>query len=100
MLAIKFLILVLCVFFGYFGGYFFTEVWNIGKYKIFDFEAFQCRQCLSFHISWVTSTFMALLLMDLWMIPVGIIFALFLWLGLRIDQNKKTININEDDLDR
>lgn len=94
MLAIKFLILVLCVFFGYFGGYFFTEVWNIGKYKIFDFEGFKCRQCLSFHISWVASTFMALLLMDLRMIPVGIIFALFLYLGLKIDQKRKTEKID------
>lgn len=94
MLAIKFIILVLCVFLGYLGGYLFTEVWNIGKYRIFDFEAFKCRQCLSFHISWVASTFMALLLRDFWMLLIGVAFAFILWLGLKIDQKRKTEKID------
>lgn len=99
MLAIKFIILVLCVFLGYFGGYLFTEVWNIGKYKVFDFKAFQCRPCLSFHISWVSSTFMALLLTDAVMIPIGIAFAFALWVGLKIDQKNKTVKLEDYDLE-
>lgn len=94
MLAIKFILLVISVFIGYLGGYLFTEKWNIGKYKIFDFEAFQCRQCLSFHIAWVTSTIISLLFGDWVMLFIGIGFAFMLFIGLKIDQNRKTIDLN------
>ena len=100
MLAVKFLLLVLSTFVGYLGGYLFTEVWNIGKYKIFDFEGFKCRPCLSFHITWVTATFIALLMLDARMIPVGIFFALMLWLGLKIDQRRKTVDVNSYHLEK
>lgn len=94
MIAIKFLILLACVFTGYTLGYLFTEKLNISKWGLFDFEAFKCRSCLSFHISWVTSTFIALLFMDFKMLLVGIIFAFGLWLGLKVDQKRKTVNLN------
>ena len=94
MLAVKFILLVLSVFIGYLGGYLFAEKWNIGRFKIFDFEGFKCRQCLSFHIAWVTSTIISLLFGDWIMLFIGIGFALMLFIGLKIDQKRKTIDLN------
>lgn len=94
MLAVKFILLVLSVFIGYLGGYLFAEKWNIGRFKIFDFEGFKCRQCLSFHIAWVTSTIISLLFADWTMLFVGIGFAFMLFIGLKIDQKRKTVDVN------
>lgn len=94
MLAVKFILLVLSVFIGYLGGYLFAEKWNIGRFKIFDFEGFKCRQCLSFHIAWVTSTIISLLFNDWMMLLIGIGFALMLFIGLKIDQKRRTVDIN------
>ena len=90
MIAIKFLILVLCVFVAYTLGYIFTETkYDLQRYKLFDFEAFKCRKCLSFHISWVLSTFISLIFVDFIMLGFGIIFAAFLFLGLHIDEKRR-----------
>lgn len=96
MLVVKFLLLLLSTLLGYFGGYFFTEVLDIDRYKVFQFKAFQCRPCLSFHISWVISTIFALAFLDWDMAIVGVGFALMLWIGLKIDQRNKTV----DDVDK
>lgn len=97
MLAIKFVLLVLSVFIGYFLGYFLTETkYRLADYSAaFQFEVWECRKCLSFHISWVTSTFIALLFSDWCMVAIGIFFAFMLYFGLVIDQRKKTISINK-----
>lgn len=90
MIAIKFIILVICVLVAYTLGYIFTETkYDLQRYPLFDFEAFKCRKCLSFHISWVLSTFISLLFGDLIMLVLGIIFAAFLFLGLHIDEKKR-----------
>ena len=100
MLAIKFILLVISVFIGYTLGYVFTETkLRLAKWKLFQFEAFQCRQCLSFHIAWVTSTIISLLFGDWTMLLVGVGFAFMLWLGLKIDQKRKTIDVNNYYLD-
>jgi hypothetical protein len=92
-MAIKFILLVLCVLIAYTLGYVLTETkYDLQKYPLFDFEAFKCRKCLSFHISWVLSTFTSLLFNDWVMVIVGIIFASFLFIGLKIDENKRMIN--------
>lgn len=65
MITIKFILLVLCVLIAYTLGYIFTETkYDLQQYPIFDFEAFRCKKCLSFHISWVLSTFTATLFND------------------------------------
>lgn len=79
---------------GYFLGYLLTEKYDIAnKWKILDFEGFKCRQCLSFHIAWVTSTTISLLFNDWIMLIIGIIFAFALFAGLKIDQKNKTIKV-------
>lgn len=94
MMAVKFLLLIASVLIGYFLGYLLTEKYNIAsKWEILDFEGFKCRQCLSFHISWVTSTFISLLFGDWIMLIIGVVFAFALFIGLKIDQNNKTIKI-------
>lgn len=94
MLALKFMLLLLSTFSGYVLGYTFTEEYEIAnRWKIFDFEAFRCRQCLSFHIAWVISTIISLLYEDWIMLIVGIIFAFALFIGLKIDQKRKTIKL-------
>lgn len=96
MLAIKFVLLVLSVFIGYTLGYIFTETkYRLARYDIFAFEAFECRKCLSFHIAWVTSTFIALLFKDWIMLAIGIAFAFVLFLGLYIDEKHRYISYNE-----
>lgn len=90
MIAIKFIILVICVLVAYTLGYIFTETkYDLQKYQLFDFEGFKCRKCLSFHISWVLSTFISLLFVDFVMLGFGIIFSAFLFLGLHIDEKKR-----------
>lgn len=89
-IAIKFLILVICVLVAYTLGYVFTETkYDLQRYKLFDFEAFKCRKCLSFHINWVLSTFISLLFGDFVMLGFGLIFAAFLFLGLHIDEKRR-----------
>lgn len=94
MLVIKFILLLLSVFTGYLFGYLFTEKYPLAnKWKVLDFEGFKCRQCLSFHIAWVTSTVISLLFEDWIMIIIGIVFAFALFAGLKIDQRNKTIKV-------
>lgn len=94
-MAIKFIILVICTLTAYTLGYIFTETkYDLQQYPIFDFEAFKCRKCLSFHISWVLSTFISLLFNDWVMLVVGIIFAFALFIGLKIDENNRMIKDN------
>ena len=94
-LLAKLWILIASVIIAYVLGYYLTEYYNIGKFKLFDFEAFKCRQCLSFHIAWVLSSSASLLLGDWVMFAVGIVFAFALFFGLKIDQKRKTISIND-----
>jgi hypothetical protein len=94
MLAIKFILLVFSVFLGYFLGYFFTETkYRLAKYDVFRMMVWECRKCLSFHIAWVTSTFISLLFSDWIMFTIGLFFAIMLHIGLRIDEKNKTIKI-------
>lgn len=94
MLAIKFLLLILSVFLGYFLGYFFTETkYRLARYDVFRMTVWECRKCLSFHIAWVTSTFISLLFSDWIMFTIGLFFAIMLHIGLRIDEKSKTIKI-------
>lgn len=87
MITIKFIILLICVFLGYVLGYVFTETkYDLQRYEIFDFEAFKCRKCLSFHVSWVLTTIASTLFNDWIMFAVGIFFSFMLFLGLKIDE--------------
>lgn len=96
MLAVKFLLLVVSVLLGYFLGYFFTETkYRLARLGVFKMTVWECRQCLSFHIAWVTSTFISLLFCDWYMLIIGIFFAFMLYIGLRIDQRKKTVYITD-----
>ena len=95
MLAIKFILLVISVFIGYTLGYLLTEKYTLSNWSLFNFEAFKCRQCLSFHIAWVTSTLISLLFEDWVMLVIGVAFAFMLFLGLKIDQKRKTIRIED-----
>lgn len=94
MLAIKFLLLVLCVFVGYFLGYFLTETkYRLSRFDVFKMIVWECRKCLSFHITWTLTTFISLLFCDWIMFIIGIFFAFMLFLGLYLDQKHKTIKI-------
>ena len=96
MLTIKFLILVACVLIGYTLGFIFTEgeELRLSKYRLFQFEAFECRQCLSFHITWVLTTLCSTLFSDWLMFIIGLFFAAMLFTGLYIDEKNKTIKID------
>lgn len=94
MLAIKFLLLVFSVLFGYTMGYIFTDTkYRLNRWRLFQFQAFECRKCLSTHIAWVTSTFISLLFEDWYMLIIGLIFAGVLFLGLYKDEKNKTIKL-------
>ena len=94
MLAVKFLLLILSVLIGYFLGYFLTETkYRLARYDVFKMTVWECRKCLSTHITWVTSTFISLLFNDWIMFTIGLFFAAMLFIGLYIDQKNKTIKI-------
>ena len=95
-LIIKFALLLLSTLIGYTLGYILTETkYRLSKYKIFQFKAFVCRPCLSFHLAWVTATFVALSFVDWIMLIIGILFAFALFTGLKIDEKNKTISISD-----
>ena len=94
MIALKFILLIFSVFLGYFLGYFLTETkYRLARYDVFKFKAFECRKCLSTHIAWVTSTFIAAILADWVVFIVGLGFAAMLFLGLYVDEKNKTVKI-------
>lgn len=95
MLAIKFIILVLCVLVGYTLGFIFTETkYRLGRYPLFQFQAFECRKCLSTHITWVLTTLASCIFSDLLMFIVGLFFATMLFVGLYIDEKRRTIHLD------
>lgn len=94
MLAIKFIILVLCVLVGYTLGFIWTETkYRLGRYPLFQFQAFECRKCLSTHITWVLTTLASCIFSDLLMFIIGLFFASMLFTGLYIDEKNKTIKL-------
>lgn len=94
MLAIKFIILVLCVLVGYTLGFIFTETrYRLGRYPLFQFQAFECRKCLSTHITWVLTTLSSCIFYSWEMFIVGLFFATMLFIGLYIDEKNKTIKL-------
>ena len=98
MLAIKFILLVFSVLFGYTLGYVLTETkYRLSRYPLFQFKGFECRKCLSTHIAWVTSTFISLLFGDWYMLIIGLVFASALFTGLYIDERNRTLKIEDYD---
>lgn len=98
MLAIMFLILVISTLVGYTLGYMFTETkYRLARYPLFQFKAFECRKCLSFHITWVLATFFSALFYSWEMFITGLFFATMLFIGLKIDEKNRTITIEEYD---
>lgn len=96
MITVKFLLLITSVFIGYFLGYFLTETkYKLSRFDVFKMTVWECRQCLSFHIAWVTSTFISLLFEDWIMLSIGVVFAFILFIGLKIDQKNHTISIED-----
>lgn len=97
MITIKFILLLSSVFLGYFLGYMLTETrYRLSRYDVFKFQAFECRKCLSTHIAWVTSTLFSTFFNDWIMFIVGLFFASMLFLGLYLDEKKRTVKIDMD----
>lgn len=92
MMSVKFILLVICVLVGYALGYIFTETkYDLQRWELFDFKMFKCRPCLTFHITWVLTTFTSLLFNDWKMVGVGIVFAFALFILLKIDEKRRFI---------
>lgn len=93
---LHFLILVGCTLVAYTLGYILTETkYALSRWSLFKFKAFTCRRCLTFHIGWVSSTAISLYLNDWVMLVCGILFALMTWLGLKIDEKRKTVKLED-----
>lgn len=87
MMSVKFLLLIICVLVAYVLGYIFTETkFDLQRWEIFDFQMFKCRPCLTFHISWVLTTFTSLLFYDWWMLLWGVCFSLGMFILMKIDE--------------
>lgn len=87
MMSVKFLLLILCVLVAYVLGYIFTETkFDLQRWELFDFQMFKCRPCLTFHISWVLTTFTSLLFYDWWMLLWGVCFSLGMFILMKIDE--------------
>lgn len=99
MLAIKFILLLFSVFVGYILGFIFTEDedFRLSRFRLFQFQAFECRKCLSTHIAWVTSTLISLIFEDWLMLIIGLVFAAALFTGLYIDEKNKIIDLDDYD---
>lgn len=94
MTYINFLVLVGIVLIGFSLGWALTETkFRLSKWRLFQFEAFECRQCLTFHLIWVPSVAYGLWENSWMTIAVGVLFAFCVWAGIKIDQSKRTKKI-------
>lgn len=90
----NFLILVLIVLVGFTLGWVLTETkFRLSKWRLFQFESFECRQCLTFHLIWVASVAYGLWENSWITIAVGVLFAFCVFFGIKIDQSKRTKKI-------
>lgn len=90
MMSVKFLLLIICVLVAYVLAYIFTETkFDLQRWEIFDFQMFKCRPCLTFHISWVLTTFTSLLFYDWWMLLWGVCFSIGMFILMKIDEYNK-----------
>lgn len=89
-MSVKFILLIFAVLMGYVLGYVFTETkYDLQRWKVFDFKAFKCRPCLTFHISWVLSVFISCFFNDWFMMMVGIGFSFGMFILLKIDEQQR-----------
>lgn len=89
-MALKFILLILLTFLGYTFGFYITEKLRPAeRWKLFDFKAFRCRPCCSFHCTWVLTTFAGLLMADWIFVALGFLWAGVLFAGLKIDEKNK-----------
>lgn len=94
MTYINFLVLVGIVLIGFTLGWLFTETrFRLSKWRLFQFEAFVCRQCLTFHLIWVPSVAYGLWVHSWMTILVGVIFSFIVWAGIKLDIKKRTKKI-------
>ena len=94
MIAIKFIILILCILFSYIMGYTFTIKFPLSRYDIFKFKLFECRKCFTFHIGWITTTFISLLFEHyIGMLIFGIIFNIGFFILMDKDERNRYVDI-------
>lgn len=92
MIALEFIILILIMILSYVLGYYLTEVIHLPNYSsLFDFKAFVCRKCLSFHICWISETIASLLFHNYVMLVIGILLSIGLFVGLYQDEKSRFI---------
>lgn len=92
MTAIGFLSLVMATLLSYTFGFILTETrYTLARYRLFQFKAFMCRPCLSFHICWVLNTALSLFMDSGIMLAVGMVFSAFLYIGLKIDEKGRFV---------
>ena len=91
---IEFILLVFIVLVGYALGWLLTETrYRLSQFRLFQFEAFECRQCLTFHLIWVPSVAFGLYIGS-WVVGlVGVLFGFIVWAGIKIDTKKRTRRI-------
>ena len=91
---IEFILLVFIVLGAYTLGWLLTETkYRLARWPLFQFEAFECRQCLTFHLIWAPSVAFGLYIGS-WVVGlVGVLFAFIVWAGIKIDTKKRTRRI-------
>lgn len=57
-------------------------------HEIFDCRPFNCRPCLSFHLTWIFATFFACCICSLKLILMGVVAAFVVFIVLKIMDNK------------
>lgn len=60
-------------------------------HRWFDRKPFNCRPCLTFHLTWVLAAFFALICNSLEILMVGVLLAFILFLIVKYIDNKKVI---------
>lgn len=88
--TIQFILLILTTIISFILGYYLTETkYDISKYKLFNMKPFNCRKCLTFHITWVLNTILALLFNSLYMGVFGVICAIGNFVAIELDDKDK-----------
>lgn len=92
LLVIKFIILIAIILFAYTMGWLFTIKYRIAEINtFFQFKAFECQKCLTFHISWILTCIISLCFMDFWMLGWGIFLCFGFFFLMYLDEKERFV---------
>ena len=95
---IQFILAIAIALLSFVAGYVLTETrYSLSRWRVFDMRPFNCRLCLSTHLTWVSETAAALAFGSVPMGAFGLACAAGVYYAIRYDTRKRTIKIEDEE---